>query len=311
MHRSYPTKFFAMFILLRLLGVYAIAQQEKDAVGLERSKEQNQYSRKLLSSRSLATVDVYSTVEITSSNQCETTDEGLGTRQTLTENECRAHALRSGEEFASAGSQSTAWPRGCYKKKSDNQWYFNSYSSSSTVGSNCGDSNVTACACRFVSYQEFISGSACHQRGAGYVNLKDATECKNYGVLSGVKQVGYSRGSYGFSSSSSSTNSGCHVKNSGGTNSLFFQPNENTGDSCSSHNAGMCICKMTTPYNYVLRTAGRCTDNGALITSAWHCQVAAKMMGLTSFGQTSTSSEQLTNPSGCHSVPRGFKQVLH
>jgi hypothetical protein len=112
------------------LGVYAIAQQEKDAVGLERSKEQNQYSRKLLSSRSLAvTAEVYSTVQITSSNQCETTEEGLGTRQALTENECRAHALRSGEEFASAGSQSTAWPRGCYKKTSDNQWYYNSYTS--------------------------------------------------------------------------------------------------------------------------------------------------------------------------------------
>ena len=131
MHRRYPTKFFAIFILLRLLGVYAIAQQEKDAVGLERSKEQNQYSRKLLSSRSLAvTAEVYSTVQITSSNQCETTEEGLGTRQTLTENECRAHALRSGEAFASAGSQSTAWPRGCYKLKSDNQWYYNSYSGS-------------------------------------------------------------------------------------------------------------------------------------------------------------------------------------
>ena len=188
--------FSAIFILIRILGIYATVDQEKDAVGLEGSKKQNQYSRKLLSSRALpGTVDVYSTVEITSSNQCETTEEGLGIRQTLTENECRAHALRSGEEFASAGSQSTAWPRGCYKLKSVNQWYYNSYiysGSVSTSHTNCGDSDVIACACRFVSYQEFTSGNYCGNR-AGYENMKDATECENYGNVGGQKQVGYSK----------------------------------------------------------------------------------------------------------------------
>ena len=70
MHRRYPTTCSAILVLMRIVGVYAIANQEKDAVGLDGPKEQHQYSRKLLNSRVLNTVDVYSTVQITS-DKCE------------------------------------------------------------------------------------------------------------------------------------------------------------------------------------------------------------------------------------------------
>ena len=298
MHRRYPTTCSAILVLMRIVGVYAIANQEKDAVGLDGPKEQHQYSRKLLNSRVLNTVDVYSTVQITS-DKCETTSTGLGIRQKIPENECQAYALSIGEEFDSASYQGGSLPTGCYKLKSDNKWYFGISISSS--GSACNVNTVAACACRFFSYQEFKDGDKCHNR-VGYENMKDKTECKNYGKVSGVKQVGYAS-NYAFSSASSNTVAGCHAKFKNHAINFFFQSNEETGGSCKSNHAGMCICKMTTPYNYVLRTSGRCTDNGALITSAWHCKVAAKMMGFSSYGSTSAPANQLIRPSGCHSYP--------
>ena len=303
MHRKNPAIILVIFIFISTVGILNVVadDQEKNIVGLEGSRE-DYYGRKLLNSRVLNTDDVYSTVQI-NSNRCKTPSTGLGIRQLIpTEAACRAYALSMGEAFNSAFYQGSSWPKGCFKKTSDNQWYFGLSSATST----CDIADVAACACRFVSYEEFTSGETCHKRGAGYTHLKDATECKNYGKVDGAKYVGYASqpsgasgtNGYGFSSSFSSTLAGCHVK---GTTSLFFNPNENTGGSCEDNLAGMCICKMTTPYNYVLRTSGKCTDNGALITSAWQCKVAAKMMGFSSYGDSSTEDNQLKNSSGCHS----------
>ena len=128
MHQKNPAIILVIFIFISTIGILNVVadDQVKKVVGLERPSE-DYYGRKLLNSRVLNTADVYSTVQITS-DKCETTSTGLGIRQKIPENECRAYAHAIGEEFGSVGS-APSLPEGCYKLKANNIWYYNSYSS--------------------------------------------------------------------------------------------------------------------------------------------------------------------------------------